>query len=304
MASLELAPLLAELAWLRCGDSRHCSRGLRCLSVRPTRAATLGWPQPNLLVADRPGGTGRIARCSVPRIGVRRCRAAAEPYAGRLVMPAAQVDTKEQPALVLSAGRSSAVVDLSLFAAISLLGAALRLLSVEQWSFGLEEAATFRAVTQPVGAGAGELFGSEQGGFPAACLWLLGTPGLLRGRHSTCNTGHAGMPLPCTETHQNTSLEILIGKLNVKCWPQPDGCGRNPGATALIKPPCVAGPGHRKGAWGARGRRRMCVLGLPCGWQTSPQSRPSPPSRCHRLAVRTRLLCATRRYLHSTSRPA
>lgn len=93
------------------------------------------------------------------------------------------VETTNEPTPAVTAGASLTAVDLGLFATISLIGVALRLFAIEQWSFGLEEAETFRAVTQPLGAGPNAFTASDESLFPLGYLllrWLLGN-GVLPG---------------------------------------------------------------------------------------------------------------------------
>ena len=116
-------------------------------------------------------------------ITVRRCRAPLDPYGFALAMRDDPVETTNNPTPALSAGASSTVADWTLFAVITLVGAALRLFAIEQWSFGVEEAETFRAVTQPIGASADGFAASDESRFPLGFLllrWLLGN-GVLPG---------------------------------------------------------------------------------------------------------------------------
>lgn len=72
--------------------------------------------------------------------------------------------------------------DLLLLAGIALLGAIVRLLAIEQWSFDAVEADTYRALTLP-GSGQQGFFSSDESRYPLVFLgvrWLLDT-GLLPG---------------------------------------------------------------------------------------------------------------------------
>jgi len=94
-----------------------------------------------------------------------------------------QVDTKDESTPALSAGSTGALQDWALFAVLAVVGAGLRLFSIEQWSFGAMEAETFRAVTQPLSAGPDGFTASEESRYPAVFLlvrWLLGN-GVLQG---------------------------------------------------------------------------------------------------------------------------
>lgn len=94
-----------------------------------------------------------------------------------------QVDTKDESTPALSAGSTGALQDWLLFAVLAVVGAALRLFSIEHWSFCAMEAETFRAVTQPLSAGADGFTASDQSRYPAVFLlvrWLLGI-GVLPG---------------------------------------------------------------------------------------------------------------------------
>ncbi|MFK7740645.1 MAG: hypothetical protein AB8H80_10005 [Planctomycetota bacterium] len=80
--------------------------------------------------------------------------------------------------------------DFLLLGAITIVASALRLFRIEQWSFDGTEADTWRALTQPLGAGPDGFFASMQAWFPAGYLplrwlveagWLQGvTEGWLR----------------------------------------------------------------------------------------------------------------------------
>ena len=64
------------------------------------------------------------------------------------------------------------IADTLLLAALSLLALGLRLLAVEQWSFGVIEAETFRALTQPLSGGPDSFMASDQSSYPVV-FWLL-----------------------------------------------------------------------------------------------------------------------------------
>jgi hypothetical protein len=64
------------------------------------------------------------------------------------------------------------VADTLLLAVLSLLALGLRLLAIEQWSFGVVEAETFRALTQPLFGGPDGLTASDQSSYPVV-FWLL-----------------------------------------------------------------------------------------------------------------------------------
>ena len=64
------------------------------------------------------------------------------------------------------------VADTLLLAVLSLLALGLRLLAIEQWSFGVVEAETFRALTQPLFGGPDGLMASDQSSYPVV-FWLL-----------------------------------------------------------------------------------------------------------------------------------
>lgn len=67
-------------------------------------------------------------------------------------------------------------VDLLLLGALSLVAIAIRLASIEQWSFGAVEAIAFRAVSQPLDAQPGGLFGGAEAFHPVGYLslrWLF-----------------------------------------------------------------------------------------------------------------------------------
>ncbi|MFT4514941.1 MAG: hypothetical protein ACI91B_003654, partial [Planctomycetota bacterium] len=79
-----------------------------------------------------------------------------------------EIDPRPSHALLASARWS--VAETLLLAGLSLLAVGLRLLAIEQWSFGVAEAETFRALTQPT------LATSKEMGYPAVFLllrWLL-----------------------------------------------------------------------------------------------------------------------------------
>jgi hypothetical protein len=79
------------------------------------------------------------------------------------------------------------IADTLLLAALSLLALSLRLLAVEQWSFGAVEAETFRALTQPLSGGPDSFMASDQSSYPVVFLllrWLLDVgvlPGFTEG---------------------------------------------------------------------------------------------------------------------------
>jgi len=103
---------------------------------------------------------------------VCRCRARILPYGSQSAMP----DAKDQidPGLThasLSSVRWN-IADTLLLAALSLLALGLRLLAVEQWSFGVIEAETFRALTQPLSGGPDSFMASDQSSYPVV-FWLL-----------------------------------------------------------------------------------------------------------------------------------
>jgi hypothetical protein len=93
------------------------------------------------------------------------------------------VDTTTTDALGAAPIRRWTGRDLLVLAAISLLAAALRLLLIEQWSFGPGEGATWRAITQPMSGGADGFPASEQSSYPLGFLLLraLVESGLLPG---------------------------------------------------------------------------------------------------------------------------
>ena len=64
--------------------------------------------------------------------------------------------------------------DLLLLAGVSLVAAALRLLMIEQWSFGVAEAATWKAVTSPAAADLGDFVATREGRYPLVFLLMRG----------------------------------------------------------------------------------------------------------------------------------
>ena len=81
-------------------------------------------------------------------------------------MRGASLESTQEPATAGSAVPAIGLADLCWFAGISLLGAALRLFAIEQWSFDAAEAVTYRAVTQPFVGGADGFVDSVQRYYP------------------------------------------------------------------------------------------------------------------------------------------
>lgn len=91
-------------------------------------------------------------------------------------MPAAKDEIAPEPTHASLLGARWSVADTLLLAVLSLLALGMRLLAIEQWSFGVAEAETFRALTQPLAGGADGFMASEQSSYPVVflCLrWLL-----------------------------------------------------------------------------------------------------------------------------------
>lgn len=91
-------------------------------------------------------------------------------------MPDAKVETNVNTAQLVPETNRWTVVDMLLLSILTIVALGLRLLLIEQWSFGIVEVEAFRAVTQPIDAGEAGFFASEQSRYPLVFLllrWLL-----------------------------------------------------------------------------------------------------------------------------------
>ena len=107
---------------------------------------------------------------------VGRCRWRLQQYGTHSVMPDAKVETNLKTAQLVPETTRWTGVDILLLSTLTIVALGLRLLLIEQWSFGVVEVETFRAVTQPMDAGAAGFFASDQSRYPLAFLllsWLL-----------------------------------------------------------------------------------------------------------------------------------
>tara|TARA_R110002072_G_scaffold269079_8_gene428320 strand:- start:7600 stop:9039 length:1440 start_codon:yes stop_codon:yes gene_type:complete len=87
-------------------------------------------------------------------------------------MPDANDEIDNGPTDASPAGVRWNVADTLLLALLSLLALGLRLVGIGQWSFGVVEAETFRALTQPLFAGPDSFAASGQSTYPAVFLLL------------------------------------------------------------------------------------------------------------------------------------
>jgi hypothetical protein len=107
---------------------------------------------------------------------VCRCRARILAYGSQPAMPDAKDEIDPRPSHASLPSARWSVADTLLLAVLSLLALGLRLLAIEQWSFGVAEAETFRALTQPLSGGPDGYTASDQSSYPAVFLllrWLL-----------------------------------------------------------------------------------------------------------------------------------
>ncbi len=89
-------------------------------------------------------------------------------------MRADTVEAKGERALGATTIRRWTGCDLALLAGVSLLAIALRLLLIEQWSFGVAEAATWKAVTSPAAGDVAAFFSTSEGRYPLVFLLMRG----------------------------------------------------------------------------------------------------------------------------------
>lgn len=87
-------------------------------------------------------------------------------------MPDAKDEIDPGPMHASPASARWSVADTLLLAVFSLLALGMRLLAIDQWSFGVAEAETFRALTQPLSAGPDGFMASKEGSYPAVFLLL------------------------------------------------------------------------------------------------------------------------------------